>query len=99
MAANYRSVAFDHHGRECEVCGATEELHVHHKDQARSNNDPDNLEVLCEDCHWDRHRDEFADRASGPQKGYRQTIGKSEKYRENLSERMSGPRKEDTNAE
>lgn len=39
----------------CELCGATREdeveLHIHHKDQDRSNNNFDNLVCLCEHCH------------------------------------------------
>jgi len=58
----YRSVAFEAHGRECQDCGATDDLEVHHIDRDRENNDPENLAVLCHDCHWDRHRDEFGER-------------------------------------
>jgi hypothetical protein len=65
---NYRKTAFNAHGRECGDCGDTTELEVHHKDRDRSNNDAENLAVLCHDCHWDRHRDEVSERASGPRK-------------------------------
>lgn len=39
----------------CELCGASREdgveLHIHHRDQDRSNNDFNNLVCLCEHCH------------------------------------------------
>lgn len=44
-------------GRRCECCGLTEwmgraiNLEVHHKDGNRSNNDLDNLQLLCPNCH------------------------------------------------
>lgn len=68
-SSGYRQTAFENHGRECEDCGVSENLHVHHKDRDQSNNDPENLVVLCEEHHWDRHRDEVAERASGGQSG------------------------------
>jgi hypothetical protein len=39
----------------CERCGVTERLHVHHRDQDRTNNDPSNLETLCVLCHNRHH--------------------------------------------
>ncbi len=38
---------------ECGVVASTQKsvLHVHHKDRIRSNNDPQNLQVLCALCH------------------------------------------------
>jgi hypothetical protein len=63
----YRSTAFDAHGRKCGDCGDTTDLEVHHIDQDRTNNNAENLAVLCHDCHWDYHRDELSKRASGPQ--------------------------------
>lgn len=46
----------------CEQCGATEKLHVHHKDKDVTNNDPGNLTTLCASCHlklhWAQDRDE-----------------------------------------
>lgn len=35
----------------CEICGATENLHVHHKDKNHYNNDIKNLSWLCVKCH------------------------------------------------
>lgn len=63
---DYRQKALEEHGEECEDCGATAELEVHHRDRDRSNNDLENLAVLCHDCHMERHREERVKRASGP---------------------------------
>jgi 5-methylcytosine-specific restriction endonuclease McrA len=38
-------------GRRCTVCGATEDLEVHHRDGDPSNDALDNLRSLCPDCH------------------------------------------------
>lgn len=65
-ATEHRRIAFDAHGEKCNGCEATEDLHVHHRDRDRSNNDPENLEVLCKDCHWDIHGPELAERSRGP---------------------------------
>jgi len=38
----------------CEICGCGpvgRNLHVHHKDRDRKNNDLDNLQILCVNCH------------------------------------------------
>ena len=40
---------------ECAVCGAVEPLQVHHIDEDRSNNYPDNLITLCSSCHQQLH--------------------------------------------
>lgn len=44
----------------CEECGATENLHTHHRDLNWRNDDPANLQTLCPDCHltgkWHEHR-------------------------------------------
>lgn len=40
---------------QCECCGATENLHLHHNNQDRMNNSPDNLQTLCASCHTKWH--------------------------------------------
>lgn len=42
-------------GEECHACGSTDQLHVHHKDRDRENNDVDNLIPLCASCHSKVH--------------------------------------------
>lgn len=39
----------------CEVCGATNGLNLHHKDENPFNNTEDNWQVLCQDCHGNSH--------------------------------------------
>lgn len=54
---NYRKVRKD----ECELCGSTINLCVHHIDGNRDNNDINNLLTVCKKCHQQHHvtRDEF----------------------------------------
>ena len=44
-------------GKNCERCGYNkhEILQVHHNDKDRSNNDLDNLELICPNCHYEEH--------------------------------------------
>lgn len=37
--------------KQCECCGSTENLNVHHKDLNWLNNTPSNLQFLCSKCH------------------------------------------------
>lgn len=39
----------------CEICGATKDLEVHHKDKNHSNNNPSNLMTVCSLCHQRVH--------------------------------------------
>jgi len=50
----YRPRAFKAYGKQCETCGYhkyEQSLQVHHIDSNRSNNNLDNLIVLCANCH------------------------------------------------
>lgn len=44
-------------GNCCEICGysKTEILQVHHKDKNRQNNELSNLELICPNCHFEKH--------------------------------------------
>jgi len=44
-------------GEKCERCGyrKKEILNVHHKDKNKKNNDLSNLELLCPNCHAEKH--------------------------------------------
>ena len=44
-------------GKCCERCGFTkfQILQVHHKDRNRKNNDFQNLELICPNCHYEEH--------------------------------------------
>ena len=55
----YRKIAFSHYDKKCNRCGYEthpEILHVHHKDRNTRNNKPENLEILCPNCHtWEHY--------------------------------------------
>jgi|SRR3989304_1487317 len=51
----YRKLFEEQLTKKCQCCGSTRYLCVHHKDRERSNNDLDNLEVLCKSCHQKEH--------------------------------------------
>lgn len=56
--SKYRELAFDKYPHECAICGYknnTKILEVHHIDCDRSNNDIDNLVILCPNCHTELH--------------------------------------------
>ncbi|RKX63962.1 MAG: hypothetical protein DRP42_07110 [Tenericutes bacterium] len=40
----------------CEDCNADKDLHVHHLDKDRTNNQFNNLRLLCRSCHSKEHR-------------------------------------------
>ena len=44
-------------GMRCEQCGYNkyEILHIHHIDRDRSNNKFNNLELICPNCHYEKH--------------------------------------------
>lgn len=44
-------------GTKCERCNyrKVEILHVHHKDRNRNNNELENLELICPNCHAEEH--------------------------------------------
>ena len=44
-------------GKKCEKCDYDkfEILQVHHKDENRKNNDLQNLELICPNCHFEKH--------------------------------------------
>jgi 5-methylcytosine-specific restriction endonuclease McrA len=41
----------------CQICG-NKGLEIHHKDKWQENNDPDNLILLCKDCHKKEHQND-----------------------------------------
>lgn len=52
--SSYRAIAYRYHPRKCNRCGYDEHtgiLKVHHRDRNRHNNNPENLEILCPNCH------------------------------------------------
>ena len=56
--SNYRDNALRHYGNKCECCGydTLNICEVHHIDKDRTNNELDNLIVLCPNCHMSIHK-------------------------------------------
>ncbi len=55
---SYRRIAFNEKAKMCERCGYDQHeaaIIVHHKDSNRDNNNLDNLEILCANCHAIEH--------------------------------------------
>ncbi len=48
---HYRQICFSHHSKECIVCGESNIVEVHHYDENKENNSPDNLIPLCPTHH------------------------------------------------
>ncbi len=58
---SYRSTCFLYHKRECVVCGESKIVEVHHMNEIKSDNRPENLIPLCPTHHQyfhSRYRDE-----------------------------------------
>lgn len=60
-----REMALERDGYTCQRCGATDDLHVHHRDglgvttdKEDRNNALDNLQTLCRSCHSTVHHEE-----------------------------------------
>ena len=49
--ANYRTVCWRYHKKECIVCGEDKIVAVHHYDENRNNNNPENLIPMCPTHH------------------------------------------------
>ncbi len=66
----YRRLALSKKDLVCEICGAKEKkvknsnLHVHHIDEDRDNNNLNNLMVLCSSCHKKVHMNLIDDTSS-----------------------------------
>ena len=61
----YRSTCFFYHDKECVVCGEKKIIDVHHYDENRKNNSPENLIPLCPTHHMymhSRYKDEVNDK-------------------------------------
>ncbi len=51
----FRVLALSNLPHICNRCKSIKTLLVHHKDEDRTNNILDNLEILCKECHQDHH--------------------------------------------
>lgn len=54
---SYRERCLEEHGEQCEICGTSVSVEVHHIDGDGSNNDLDNLVPICRDHHNEIHAD------------------------------------------
>lgn len=57
--STYRSTCFEYHEKECIICGEDKIVEVHHYDENKENNNPENLIPLCPTHHkyWhSRHK-------------------------------------------
>lgn len=62
-SGSYRKIALSNYKNECNRCKYIgkylDTLVVHHKDRDRENNKLSNLEILCRNCHYEDHRNDF----------------------------------------
>ena len=58
-AENYRNIIPIECCARCGYCESTSSLHIHHIDQNHDNNSPDNLIVLCANCHFGLHHNKW----------------------------------------
>ncbi len=61
MSKGYRHKALREKGRSCDVCGASENIEVHHIDGNNANNDLENLVPLCRSHHNQVHSGKGSD--------------------------------------
>lgn len=50
-ATHYRTIAFQNHDKACVICGFDKIVTVHHIDENKKNNKPENLIPLCPNHH------------------------------------------------
>jgi hypothetical protein len=51
-----RKQYFERHGEQCEVCGSTDRVQLHHKNYISLGREKDrDLQALCEGCHQNEH--------------------------------------------
>jgi len=50
-----RSFILERDGYFCVICKSDAYLHIHHRDQDPTNDDPENLVTLCDRCHASIH--------------------------------------------
>lgn len=50
-STGYKTIALQHHRHECQICGFDKVVAIHHIDENKQNNSPDNLIPLCPNHH------------------------------------------------
>lgn len=69
---------------ECQICGKSSKLDIHHKDFDETNNTLENLQALCRSCHMKIHRPKTKCKIEGCEQ-----ISKSHGYCEKHYQRMT----------
>jgi hypothetical protein len=73
---SYRTTCFEYHKKECIICGENKIVTVHHFDENRNNNSPENLIPLCPTHHHYVHS-RYVDEVMDKIKDYRNIFLKS----------------------
>jgi len=50
-----REILLNFLGNKCQICGSDIRLELHHVDKNRSNNEIQNIKLLCKKCHVKAH--------------------------------------------
>lgn len=58
-ATHYRTIALRHHAEKCVICGFNKIVAIHHIDENKKNNSPDNLIPLCPNHHEMYHSNKW----------------------------------------
>lgn len=72
----YRRICFENHKKECLICGENKIVAVHHYDENRKNNSPENLIPLCPTHHSYVHS-KFKDEVIPKIEEYRKSFHKN----------------------
>jgi hypothetical protein len=65
FSKKYRRVCFGYHEHKCVVCGEDKMVDVHHFDENRDNNDPENLIPICSNHHRYYHSKKYKNLVEG----------------------------------
>ena len=53
----FKKQLIEQRGECCEMCSKNPCSNLHHIDRDRSNNNPENLMLLCKSCHIEQHKE------------------------------------------
>ena len=65
----YREITLQLLGNECKDCGKKEDLGINHMDSNFNNNNLENIELLCRECHIRKHTKEINEFYNSNDKG------------------------------
>ena len=78
LSKKYRKKCFEYHEHKCCVCGENKILDVHHYDENKFNNEPENLIPICPTHHGyyhSKYRSEVEDKIKNYYKWFKNKIG------------------------